>query len=533
MSENTKNTVIRAGGILAFAILLSRLLGMLRDSVMLAQFGIGRDTDAYQLAILIPDMVFMLVAGGGLSSAFIPIFSDYWHNDKKEQAWRIFGTIVWVTTLVGVGLVTVAWIFTPQIVDYFRDKKPAEIIEPASHMARIILPAQIAFLTGSVMLGALYARKYFTGPSLAPSIYNIGIIAGAVALPMIFGMGIEAMAWGAVTGAFVGNILVPLWLLKRTGSKLPFVIDLKDPGVQKFFVLLLPVILGFSLPSMVTIITQKFASFYGSDGINTILRQSNNVMQAPLGIFGQSLAMAAFPVLSEFFATNQMDKYRDQVSKTFRTVLYLSLPSCALLIGMAPLVINVLYGYGKAAGNTEELRAMATCLQIYCIGIAAWSVQPVLMRAYFSMQMTALPIAIGTAMTAVFIGLCWYVTRYPLSFVGEAYMAIPWATNVAVILLSVILYVVLEKKAGALDRSGIGSTLAKAGLASAVIGVLSWGLLQFAPAKHRIFDIVLLFGIGIIMLWVYYYITVKLKMPESEYLRRAFARLDRKKSSES
>jgi putative peptidoglycan lipid II flippase len=530
MSENTKTSVIRAGGILAFAILLSRVLGMLRDSVMLAQFGIGRDTDAYQLAILIPDMVFMLVAGGGLSSAFIPIFSDYWHNDKKEQAWRIFGTIVWVTTLVGVGLVTLAWVFTPQIVDFFRDKKPAEIIPPASAMARIILPAQIAFLTGSVMLGALYARKYFTGPSLAPSIYNIGIIAGAVALPAMFGMGIEAMAWGALTGAFVGNILVPLWLLKRTGAKLPFVIDLKDPGVRKFFVLLLPVILGFSLPSMVTIITQKFASFYGSDGINTILRQSNNVMQAPLGIFGQSLAMAAFPVLSEFFATQQMDKYRDQVSKTFRTVLYLSLPSCALLIGMAPLVIYVLYGHGKAAGNVQELQAMATCLQIYCIGIAAWSVQPVLMRAYFSMQMTALPIAIGTAMTAVFIGLCWYVTRYPLTFVGEAYMGIPWATNVAVILLSVILYVVLEKKAGSLDRKAIAGTLGKSAFASAIVGAISYFATAFMSKNHAVLNIVVLLGIGLVMLWLYYYITARLQMPESAYLRRAFARLERKKA---
>jgi putative peptidoglycan lipid II flippase len=291
-------SVSKAGAIMAGALLLSRILGMVRDTVMFAQFGVGLNTDAYRLAILIPDMIFMLVAGGGLSSAFIPVFADYWHKGKREEAWKVFGVVVTVTFVITVAMVGVAWVFTPQIVDYFRDKKPVEVMPAAIQMSRIMLPAQIAFLVGSILLATLYVRKQFIGPSLAPNVYNVGIIAGAAILPGMLGMGVESMAWGALVGAILGNLLVPALLMVKVGSHFKPSFDVRNEGVRKFFILVAPVILGFSLPSMVNIITQKFASSYGSDGINTILATANNLMQAPLGIFGQSLALAAFPVLA-------------------------------------------------------------------------------------------------------------------------------------------------------------------------------------------------------------------------------------------
>lgn len=517
--EPGRNIVMRAAGLLSFAILLSRILGMLRDTVMVSQFSIGRDSDAYQLAVLIPDTIFMLVAGGGLSSAFIPIFSEFWHQDKKEEAWKLFSTVATVCFVVTSLLVGVAWWATPWIVDFFRDQKPADVVVPAVNMARIVLPAQVAFLVGSVLLATLYSRHRFLGPAIAPNVYNVGIILGGLLGPWILGMGIESMAWGALIGALIGNLVLPILLMAKEGSKFTPSFDLRQPGVGRFFILLLPVLLGFSLPSMANMVTQKFASMYRDDGINTILRYANNLMQAPLGIFGQSLALAAFPVLAQFVATDRMDLYREQISKTMRTVVYLGLPSGALMYGLADPIVHVLYGYGKASQSPAELAGIAECLRVYSFGVFAWCLQPVLMRGFFSLQKTFLPIAVGTVMTGVFIGLSWLVVT-----MGRPYPWLAWGSNVAALLMAVVLLFVLELCVGKLDRVGLLSTILKGLPVSALAGLLGWLAFHFIPTPNRIAEIALLAFVLPACAWVFYFGTRALKMPESDYLQRAFAR---------
>lgn len=506
----------RAGSIMAISILLSRILGMVRDTVMLSQFGIVNDTDAYRIAIQIPDMIFMLVAGGGLSSAFLPVFSDLWYKDKKEDAWKAFSVILTLCFLVSTGLVVLAWAYSPQIVDYFRDQKPASLSPAAVHMSRVMLPAQIAFLCGSVLLGTLYARKHFIGPGLAPNVYNLGIILGAMLLPGLFGLGIESMAWGALIGAVIGNIVLPVGLMARVGSKFKPSLDFNAPGVKTFFKLLLPVLFGFSLPSMVNIITQKFASSYGSEGINTILATANNLMQAPAGIFGQSLALAAFPVLAEFVATGRMDMYRDQVSRTIRTVLYLGLPAGALMFALAPQIVHILYGWGKANQSPDDLAGIVRCLQIYSVGIFAWCVQPVLMRGFFSLHKTFKPIAISTVMTVCFIALCVLATKN-----STDYTLLPWATNVAAILLAVVLFVSLELEVGALDKGAIVAAFVRSSIAAMIAGGAAYGGSMIWKPATRLSEIGSLIVLGLVACWIYYFVTKLFGMREAEYVAAA------------
>lgn len=523
MSKRDPINVSKAGGIMVAALLLSRILGLVRDTVMFGQFGVGLDTDSYRLAILIPDMIFMLVAGGGLSSAFIPVFSEYWHNDKREEAWRVFSVVVTITSVVAVVLIAIAWIFTPQIIHYFQDNKPDDVVPGAIGMSRVMLPAQYAFLVGSVMLATLYARRNFWGPALAPNVYNIGIILGAALLPALMGMGIESMAWGALIGAIIGNLLLPGVMMAREGSSFRPSFDTSLPGVRKFFMLLLPVLLGFSLPSMAGIITQKFASSYGSDGVNTVLGAANNLMQAPLGIFGQSLALAAFPVLAEFVATQRMDLYRDQIGKTLRTVIYLGMISGALMFALAPQIVHVLYGYGQATRTPEQLMAVADCLQIYAVGIFAWCAQPVLMRGFFSLQKTFLPVAIGTVMTGVFIALCVWAVK-----VSPDYRMLPWASNVAAFGLAIALCLALERQVGKFDRGALLRTLFGTALAAVASAGVAMLIIHFWNPQRRLSEVIALFVVGLIGFWVFYGVTRALKLPETAYLDRALQRITRK-----
>ena len=524
-AERRTAQVARAGGIMFFSLLLSRILGMARGTIMGAEFGIALDADAYTIAARIPDAIFMLIAGGGLSSAFIPIFSDLLHKGKEREAWKTFSVVVTTCAILAFVLVAIAWGLAPWIVEIFRKEKSIEVVPKAILMSRIMLPAQIAFLVGSVLLATLYARKQFAAPGLAPNVYNVGIILGATVLPPLFGLGIESMAWGALGGAIVGNLVLPAWAMMRAGSHFSPSLDVKDPGTVRFFKLLLPVILGFSLPSMVTLVTQYYAGYFRGAGVNAVLDQSNNLMQAPLGFFGQALALAIFPVLSEYVATERMDLYREQISKTLKTVVYLGTMSGALMLALAPRIVHLLFFWGKAADDLSALNGMADCLRIYALAIFAWCMQPVLMRGFFSLHKTLKPVLIGTAMTGLFIGLCILAVH-----TSNDYRTLPWATNVAAIVLAVVLFFALESDVGELDRKGILVTWTKSTLAGIVGGAVAYaGSLLVPVSSGRLANAGTLLLFGLLGFWSFFIVSRLLKMPESAYLDKALARFRPKK----
>lgn len=517
-----------------FSLALSRVLGLLRDTVMVSQFQAGLATDAYRIAFSIPDLLFMLIAGGGLSSAFIPVFSEFFHTDREEEAWDLFSVVVCVSSAIVLGLITIAWFAAPWVASYISEGKTHLVngvevpvgpgfISDVVMMSRIMLPAQFAFLIGSILLGTLYARHRFAAPGLAPNVYNFGIIGGAIAGP-ILGVGIFGMSWGALIGAVVGNLLIPIAVMIKLGSRFKVSFNTSIAGVDKFFKLLLPVILGFSLPSVCGLITTKFASMYG-EGINTVLNLSNNLMQAPLGIFGHSLALAAFPVLAQFYAQERMDLYRDQVSRTLRTTIYLAFPAAAIMLSAAPQIVHVLYEYGKQAKEVETNHAIAVCLQVFSLGVVAWCVQPVLMRGFFSIHKTFKPIILSTGMTALFIILCYANTVLNIGYIG-----LPVATNIAAILLAIILFFALEGDVGHLDRKGLLITLGRTAIASAAMGGFIFGVFKVVSIHHMSRLIaVLTFGFVLVLAaWVYFYITRAFKMPETEYLSRAMNRVNKK-----
>jgi len=502
---------------MAGSLLLSRILGVLRDTVIATKFGLLEVNDSYRIATQIPDMIFMLIAGGGLSSAFIPVFSEFWYTDRRKEAWKAFSVVVTICSIAAVLLIVVAWFLAPTIVQHYGSSKPS-VIPPAILMSRIMLPAQFAFLIGSIMLGTLYARKQFIGPGLAPNVYNLGIILGAAILPAIFGFGIIGVAWGALVGAFVGNILLPLFMMIPQGGSFAPSLDFRAPGVDKFFRLLLPVILGFSLPSMVNLVTQYFSSAFGP-GSNTVLSYSNSLMQAPLAIFGQSFALGIFPILSQLFAEKKMDLYRDMLARTLRTVLYFAVPAAVLMFAMAPMIVKIIYGYGKASGEGTQLDLIATSLRIYCLAIPAWCLQPCLMRGFFSLHKTLKPIAWGTGMTVFYIILCVLLRSNPLGL-----LALPWATDLSAVMLVVILFVALEGEIGKMAHRAIFATFFKCLLVAAPVGGLAYGAMRVVPADRKLFAIIGFFIIFAVTGVAYVAGTRLFGMAEADSIFKRFGR---------
>ncbi len=517
--------VARAGGIMMISLLLSRILGLVRDIVMAGMFGAGAEMDAYTLAFMVPDFLFFAIAGGALSSAFIPVFSEYLHTKREREAWHIFSAVATIMSTVVLGFIALAWVFAEPFTRLLSGGKSEALMPLITEMTRILLPAQFAFFIGGLMFGTLYARQVFAVPGLGPNIYNIGIIFGAAVLGHYFDPGVVGMAWGALGGAIIGNLIIPFFVMRGLGSQFRVTFDLKHPGVRKVFVLMAPVVLGLSLPGVYDMITRYFGSFY-HDGVNSWLRYANLLMQAPLGVFGQSLAIAVFPALAQFFAQERMDMYRNQLSSTIRTVLYLTLPVCALFIVGAEPIVTALYQHGLF--NREDTLAVAEILRIFSFGIWAWCLQPVLMRGFFAIQTTVLPIVLGTATTLLFVALI-FVLRPAMG-----YLALPTASSISAVFLVIVMMMAVQTKVGTLDIKGIYITGGKSLIASLAFAAVTYGILVSPlgqiEGQGKLMAVLLLFLISVPGAWLYYFITKAMGMPETDTLSRAMDRLAKRKT---
>ncbi len=499
------------------SLFLSRVLGIARDSIMTAQFGRNSLTDAYTLAFMIPDLLFFLVAGGALSSAFIPVFSEYLHTDRKREAWRVFSGVATIMSAALLVLITLAWIFTVPLLGLVVSAEQKENIGLIAGMSRIVLPAQFAFFIGGLMFGTLYAHQRFSIPGLGPNVYNLGIIVGAVVISRYVDPSISGMAWGALIGAIIGNLILPGLEMRKIGVQFRPSFDLSHPGVKKVFILMAPVVLGLSLPGVYGLLMRSFGSGYPG-GVVTSLDLANKLMQAPLGVFGQSFAIAIFPALSQFFAQERMDLYREQVVKTMRTVIYITVPISIFMAVLAPDVVNALFGYGK--GRDSDPRAMILSLQLFCLGIPAWCLHPILMRGYFSMQQTIKPIVLGTLTTVVFVGISLGLMASPMGYLG-----LPLASSISAMVLAITMTVTLSRDSGGFQLRKIMEAFDQCLLAGVAMTAALIGLcLLWSPGSvngGNVGSFVRLIGFGLLGAWIYVGITKAMKMPETSTIDRA------------
>lgn len=509
-----------AGGIMVISLFLSRVLGIFREMVIAWKFGQSPYTDAYVLSFQIPDLLFFMIAGGALSSAFIPIFSEYLHTGKEKEAWHIYSSVVTFMSIVVMVFIVLAWIYAYPLARLIAPGEPESSYPLIVEMSRIVLPAQFAFFIGGIMFGTLYARQVFAVPGLGPNIYNIGIIFGGLFLAGFFLEGVQGLSWGALIGAFIGNLLIPLLVMRRMQSEYRFVIDLKHPGVRKVFKLMAPVVLGLSLPGVFALILQAFSTYY-ADGVNTAMNVANRLMQAPLGVFGQALALAAFPALAQFFAQGKMDMFRNQLAKTVRTVLVLTIPVSVLFVVMPNELVRVAFEYRSF--RIEDTARTASILRMFGIGIAAWSLSPVLMRGFFAVQRSITPIVIGTLTTALFVAMSLWVVQ-----TGRPYEMLALAGSISAIVMAIVMLLAVRRVTDGLDLVGILNTAARSLVASLVAAVVPLLIVYVAPdvlSSAGKLGLLFVVGVGTIVFgWVYYWVAKRIGLDEVGYVERALER---------
>ncbi len=409
-SKASNRRVANASTLMMVAVLLSRVLGLVRDRVIAAKFGQGFETDAYNAAFTVPDLLSYVIAGGAISSAVVPVFTEYMKAGRNKEAWRIFSVVAIIVTWVVTGFIIIGEIFAWPLVARLN---PGPVFAPhipqSVFLTRILLPAQLFFFLGGLMMGVMQIKGVFFGQMIGPVVYNLGIIMGGTVLIHFAPANnrIVVLCWGAVIGAFIGNIVIQWALIRKIGGyfvarsvkTLLAYPGVKD-GAKQVWRMMLPILLGVALPQIAAITNKYYASFLTA-GAQSALMNANRMMQVPLGVFGQATAIAIFPTMAAHYADRNIKALRSTTNYGLRFIFFLTVPASALMFVLALPIVQLLLQSGKY-GADDAYRA-SEALKFYAIGIFAWSGQSILSRTFYSLKNTKVPTVVGTLATLMFL----------------------------------------------------------------------------------------------------------------------------------
>ena len=513
--------IAKASAIMMVTVLASRILGVLRDSIIAYYFGRGAATDAYQAAFTVPDLLFYLLQSGALSSTIVPIITEYRQLGKHRDA-DYTVSIVASTIFVVIGLlICVMWIKARALTIMLNPGFDAGRIAMAVPLTRILLPAQMFFFLGGLMMGVLYSRKEFLIPALGPVIYNSGIIFGGVALH--HWLHIEGLVWGAIGGAFVGNFLIPFIRVRQLGVHLKFSLHVLHPSARKVWAMLLPMGLGVALPNIDQIVNKLFASYLGA-GETTAIMNAYRLMLLPIGIFAQALALAVYPTFAGQAAQHDYKGLRETMNASLRNILFMTVPASVLMFLLATPVITFLLQSGKYTAS--DTAATAGALQALSVGIFAWSTQSLLTRGFYALQNSRIPVISGICVSVIFVFMNWFVVHHTsLGVVG-----LGLSTSIAATIHATALTILLSRRLNGIHGalllvSTIKTLIATGGLLAATWAV-QYGLTIVFPLSHipKLSALIILLGASAAGVAAFMGIAKMLHMPE---LRDALRLLDR------
>ncbi len=460
-------TITSAAIILAVASLASRFLGLIRDRLLAGHFGAGDTLDIYYAAFRIPDLVYNLLILGALSAGFIPVFCSLWERGgRDEKAWQFVNSIL---NILLVGLIILGglfFIFAPYLMKLITPGFTGEKFNLTVQLTRIIFLSPLLLGVSSVWGGVLQSLKRFFVFSLTPIFYNLGIIFGILFLVPRFG--IYGLAYGVVLGAFL-HMVIQLPTLLRLGFRWRPVFSWADEGVRRLAKLMLPRTLTLAISQLNFIAITILASGLAAGSL-AVFNLSFNIWSFPLGILAASLAIAAFPILSQNAATKDWQAFAKTFSATFRQILFLIIPASALFIVLRAQIVRVILGTGQFDWNDTILTFRS--LQYLTLGLFAEALILLLIRGFFALEDTKTPFWLGLFSSAVRIFGAWIFAVY----LGVPGLALGYALGGVAYLI--LLWIFLERKTGDLNFREILTSGLKIFLASFLAGLAAYLMLQ-------------------------------------------------------
>jgi putative peptidoglycan lipid II flippase len=447
--------------LLMSAVMLSRVIGYVREAYIAYAFGAGPATDAYVAGFTIPDWLNYLVAGGTASVTFVSIYTRFLAENKEAEAQKTFSVIVTVMTAVlGLGIL-LAEVFTPQISRQLFPRFSAEQLQLCVHLTRILLPAQIFFYVGGVVSAVLLSRRLFLFPAFGPLLYNAAIILGGVLLSRR--IGIASLAYGAVAGSFLGPFLINAIGAARVGTGYRVSFEVRNPAFREWVRLSIPLMLGVSLVTADDWILRYFAS--GAVGDITRLNYAKRLFAVPIAVLGQATGQASLPFFAKLFGEKRMREFAESVSASIYRITATSLLATSLMMVAATPFIDLVYRRGHFLFS--DSRETALYFFWFSLSLCFWSAQGLYSRAFYAAGNTLVPMVATTLITVASIPMYSALHRL-FSTVGLA-----MASDLGIAANTLALAVLLHRRRLVPIHGLRWSELGKAGVVAVLAGLLS------------------------------------------------------------
>ncbi len=511
MDKNEK--VSRAAGSIGTMTLFSRIFGFIRDLVIAMNFGSSAAADAFFVAFRIPNIQRRILGEGGMTAAFIPVFSEYLATDKEKEGWEFCSKLFLLLGITLGGVSLFIYVFASPLISILA---PGFVDDPDKFQLTVHLTEWMAGFLFFIGLSAFFTailntKKIFALPAAAPVLLNICIIISAIWISPKMEQPVMGLAIGVLVGGFIQIIMQ--WPLARSkGLRFKFSFDFKHQGIIKFGKLMLPAVLGVAVYEINILIDTLLASLLPGGSIS-YLYYGNRLVQLPLGVFAVALGAAILPTLSDQAAKNDLDSFTKTVSFGVRLVLFVTIPAtCGLIILRFP-IVNTLWERGEFLRLATDGTSQA--ILCYSIGLCAFAGLKILTAGFYSLQDAKTPAIIGaySMLLNVVLNL---ILMGPLKHAGLAL-----ATSLAAIFNCLVLLYILKKRLGRLEGSKIWSSTQKLIVASGVMTLVVYFLNEFLfnPADSLLVKLSVLIFCITAGVFCFIFVSRMLKNEEWDFIR--------------
>ncbi len=426
--------MFRSGLLVMIITMVSRVLGLVRAGIIAYYFGASAMTDAFFSAFKISNFFRQLLGEGALGSSFIPLYNEKVENEGEERSKQFIFSVINLLFVFSTIITILMIVFSDQIILGIVSGFPNETKIIASKLLKI-MSLYFIFISLSGMICAILNNfKQFAIPASTSIFFNLAIIFAS----MYFGKtyGIDTLAYGVVVGGLLQFLVVlPSFFKIVKGYSLK--IDWKDPYLKKIFIMICPMLVGIVARQVNTIVDQMFASYLAEGGVSA-LENATRLYLLPVGVFGVSISTVIFPALSKAMSKNNLTEATDNIVRGLNILLFLIIPSTAVLTFYAPEVIRLTLSYGKF--GEEAVKVTSQALIYYSVGLYFYTAIYLMTRAFYSVKNSTYPVKFSIISIVINI-----VLNFLLIDIME-YRGLALSTSIASAVNFLLLITVFRKK---------------------------------------------------------------------------------------
>ncbi len=449
MSESGRG-ILGAAGLLAGSVLVARILGFVRDALFASQVGIGSVGDAYFAAFMIPDMLGYFMAAGAAAIAVTPPYLRRLEREGPESAARFASNVVGNVGCFAIAATVGLWFLAEPLLRLQFSAFDEATLAQTLRLMRIVLPAQVFFLTGGVLRGVLMAHGRFGPQAAASVVYSAMPIIGGLVLA-----GAEGFAWGTLVGAVIGQWAIPVIALRRLPGAVGGIrVNPLAADFREYVWLALPLMLGLGLAT----VDEWYEKWVGGQlavGAIAAITYARKLMMAPVGVVGQAVGAALLPTLTTLFQRDDDERFGEVLTTTLRATLGLGMLAGGALAVLGLPIIQLLYEHGRFSATHSSV--VAGLLVILAAAVPGWVVQQVAVRGFY---------ARGEMWRAMTLSTVVALGVFPLYLWGSQSAGIrglAMASACAISLNALITLIWLRLRTGTPDLMRLAETLARTG----------------------------------------------------------------------